>query len=184
MNTVEIIELTFEILVVPTVLGVVGLIWKKVIKPVVNMVRGHDYLVESVKEIKGELTTNGGSSIKDAINRIESRQIIVDHRTKAIFYNFEKPIFEIDHEGNILWSNEKFKTISEYEDFKGLDWISIFDEPCRPVVLTELQSCLKDNRELKINAKSISEKPVSLRGFPYRDQKKNHGFLVYFNLGE
>jgi len=64
MNTVEIIKLILEILVVPLALTICGLIWKKIIKPVANMAKGHDYIVDSIKEIKNELTTNGGSSIK------------------------------------------------------------------------------------------------------------------------
>ena len=78
MDTIDIIQLVLEILVVPVVIGLGGFAWKKVIKPVLKMTKGHDYIVESIKQIKGELMTNGGSSIKDAINRIERRQIMID----------------------------------------------------------------------------------------------------------
>jgi transcriptional regulator with PAS, ATPase and Fis domain len=179
MNTVEIIKLILEILVVPLALTICGLIWKKIIKPVANMAKGHDYIVDSIKEIKNELTTNGGSSIKDAINRIEGRQIVVDHRTKAIFYNFDEPLFEIDNEGNMLWSNEKFKSLCDNENFKGLDWILLVDEPKRQEFIEELQSCSKQNREIRVKTQSMNGNPITFRGFPYRSCDKNYGFLIY-----
>lgn len=179
MNTADIIKLILEILILPLTIGVGGFLWKKVIIPVVNMAKGHDYIVESIKEIKSELTTNGGSSIKDAINRIESRQIIVDHRTKAIFYNFDEPLFEIDNEGNMLWSNEKFKSLCDNEDFKGLDWILLVDEPKRQEFIEELKSCSKQNREIRVKTQSMKGNSITFRGFPYRSCDKNHGFLIY-----
>ena len=77
-----------------TLLGVViPLTWKYIIKPFIKLYKSHFILMNSVDEIKKELTPNGGSSIKDVINRIEERQIMIDKRSKAIFYNYEAPYF-------------------------------------------------------------------------------------------
>lgn len=184
MSITDILIMIIEVVIIPFCVWLAALIWKKIIKPVAKMVKGHDYLVCSIKEIKHELTTNGGSSIKDAINRIESRQITVDHRSKAIFYNFEQPIFEISNAGDFLWSNEKFKEATDHKEFKGLDWVNIVDEPERHHVLHEFESCSKGNREIKIKTVSMDGTSICLHGFPYRGEKKNHGFLVYLKIGE
>ena len=63
------------------------LIWKKFLKPLVKLCQNQEFFKESVEEIKKELTTNGGSSLKDAIidmkdtvHRIDKRQ--KNNRTK------------------------------------------------------------------------------------------------------
>jgi len=179
MDTIEIIKLIFEILILPTGLWLISFIWKRVIKPVAKMVKGHDYLTESIKQIKGELTTNGGSSIKDAINRIESRQIMIDKRTKAIFYNEKDAIFEVDASGNILWANKRFHDILGCKNIKGLDWVSYIDELHRDYFLRELESCSEKLRELKFETKNMDGKDIKFLGFPYRDNNRNFGFLIY-----
>ena len=143
------------------------------------MAAGHESMVESLQQIKKELTTNGGSSIKDAINRIENRQIVLEHRTKAVFFDSKEAIFEVDKSGNMLWSNEKFNTFCDNQKFTGLDWISIIDEPKRQEFIDELESCLKQNREIKVETQSMSGELLLFRGFPYRCLDKNHGFLIY-----
>ena len=76
--------------------------WKYIIKPTIRLYKNQQTLVSSVEDIKKELTTNGGSSIKDTVNRIDRRQVMLDKRSKAIFYNIEKAILEVDEGGNIL----------------------------------------------------------------------------------
>lgn len=180
MDTIDIIQLVLEILVVPVVIGLGGFAWKKVIKPVLKMTKGHDYIVESIKQIKGELMTNGGSSIKDAINRIERRQIMIDKRSKAVFYNVEDPMFEVDENGNVLWANRLFHELMGTKNLKGLDWVSLIDEPQRGYFLREFESCSERLRELNFETVSTDGKDIKFLGFPYRDNNdKNYGFLIF-----
>jgi PAS domain S-box-containing protein len=163
-----------------TLLGVViPLTWKYIIKPFIKLYKSHFILMNSVDEIKKELTPNGGSSIKDVINRIEERQIMIDKRSKAIFYNYEAAIFEVDRNGNILWANQSFHKVMGTKNLKGLDWVSIIDEPKREDFLKELESCSKRIRELRFETKSTEGKEIKFSGFPYRDNDRNFGFLIY-----
>ena len=179
MNTLDIIKLIFEILVVPSTIALIGLIWKKVIKPVAKMAKGHDYMVENISHIKSELMTNGGSSIKDAINRIEKRQIMIDKRSKAVFYKVESPIFEVDEKGNLLWANKLFHDNMGTKNLKGLDWVTFIDEPQREYFLRELESCSEKLRELSFETVSTEGETIKFSGFPYRDNNRNFGFLIY-----
>ena len=179
MDTIEIIKLIFEVLILPVGLWGISFIWKKILKPVLKAIKDHDYIVDSIKDIRKELVNNGGSSIKDAINRIEGRQIMIDKRTKAIFYNEKEVIFEVDARGNILWANKRFHDIMGSKNIKGLDWVSYVDELHRDYFLRELESCSEKLRELKFETKSMDGKEVKFLGFPYRDNNRNFGFLIY-----
>ncbi len=179
MDNLEIIQLTFEILIVPSAIGLIGLVWKKIIKPVAKIARGHDNMVENVSHIKNELMTNGGLSIKDAINRIEKRQIMIDKRSKAVFYKVDSPIFEVDEKGNLLWANKLFHDTMGTKNLKGLDWVSYMDEPQREYFLREFESCSEKLRELNFETFSTEGKSIKYTGFPYRDNGKNFGFLIY-----
>lgn len=188
MGSEQIYEIIIGSILIPSLVWLCTVIWKKVIrgfmwakmlKPVIKMVTGHEYLVDTIKQIKGELTTNGGSSIKDAINRIEKRQIMIDKRTKAIFYNENEIIFEVNEAGHILWANKRFHDIMGSKNITGLDWISFIDEPQRDIFLREIESCSEKLRELRFETMSYKGSKIRFSGFPYRDTNKNFGFLIY-----
>tara|TARA_R100000951_G_C2576976_1_gene160633 strand:+ start:239 stop:793 length:555 start_codon:yes stop_codon:yes gene_type:complete len=153
--------------------------WKYIIKPTIRLYRNQQTLVSSVEDIKKELTTNGGSSIKDTVNRIDRRQIMLDKRSKAIFYNIEKAILEVDESGKILWANEEFHNMMGTKNLNGLDWVSYIDEPQRENFLREFESCSEKLRELKFETVSTEGKKIKYTGFPYRDNDRNFGFLIY-----
>jgi len=153
--------------------------WKYIIKPTIRLYKNQQTLVSSVEDIKKELTTNGGSSIKDTVNRIDRRQIMLDKRSKAIFYNIEKAILEVDESGKILWANEEFHNVMGTKNLNGLDWVSYIDEPQRENFLREFESCSEKLRELKFETVSTEGKRIKYTGFPYRDNDRNFGFLIY-----
>jgi len=153
--------------------------WKFIIKPTIKLYKNQQSIVSSVEDIKKELTTNGGSSIKDTVNRIDRRQVMIDKRSKAIFYNIEKAILEVDENGNILWANEEFHNLMGTKNLKGLDWVSYIDEPQREYFLREFESCSEKLRELKFETISTEGKKIKYTGFPYRDSDRNFGFLIY-----
>jgi len=153
--------------------------WKFVVKPTIRFYKNQNLLLKSVEDIKKELTTNGGSSIKDTVNRIDRRQIMLDKRSKAIFYNIEKAILEVDESGKILWANEEFHNVMGTKNLNGLDWVSYIDEPQRENFLREFESCSEKLRELKFETVSTEGKKIKYTGFPYRDNDRNFGFLIY-----
>jgi PAS domain-containing protein len=181
-STAEIIGIIVS--VCTALVAVMAWMYRNVLKPGYEIIKTHNNLAHDIKEIKKELSPNGGSSIKDVINRIDNRQIIVDHRSKAVFYNVKNPIFEVDSNGNIKWANDKFHKICGFKNLTGLDWVSLIDEPEREQLLREFKSCVKNNRELRLDTRCMDEDRVSIYGVPYREKDVNHGFLIYFNKGE
>jgi len=154
-------------------------VYNFVIKPAIRLYKSHFVLMSIVDDIKKEVTPNGGSSIKDIINRIDRRQVMIDKRSKAIFYNVDDAILEVDENGNILWANQKFHDTIGSKNVSGLDWVSHIDESQRGNFLRELESCSEKLRELRFETTSMEGKKIIFLGFPYRDGDKNYGFLIY-----
>ena len=157
---------------------IIGL-YKYIIKPSIKFYKNNEQLIHCVEDIKKELTTNGGSSIKDTVNRIDRRQVIIDKRSKAICYNVEDVILEVDENGNVLWANHNFHELMGNKNITGLDWIAYIDEPEREPFIREFNSCSKNNRELKFSTHATNNQKITISGFPYRDGSKNYGFLIF-----
>ena len=177
-----------------SVIGFLTYTWKKLIKPLVALVKNHDVFIKSVDDVREliqkELTTNGGSSLKDAIismrescQRIEDRQKVIVQRTKAALHYSSMALFETDKEGRLTWSNANLieltkKSHSNYM-VEGFDWISLFDEAEREDIFDEFKSCLSMNRRFIKETRLMNGTQVRLLGYPYKITDTEHGgFLV------
>lgn len=175
-----------------SVLGAVGtflsLVWVRLVKPVIKVVNTHEQVVHSMEVIRKELTTNGGNSIKDAIidlrttcHRMETRQKVIEQRTKASLHYSQAALFETDNEGRLVWSNVNFcefmKDISS--NLEGYDWLNCIDEEDREDLLQEFKSCLHLNRKFVRITKMQNGMVIRMTGYPYRiNEEKQDGFLV------
>ena len=168
--------------------GICTLVWKKFLKPIVKLCHNQDFFKESVEEIKKELTTNGGSSLKDAIidmkdtvNRIDRRQKVIEQRTKAALHYSNEALFETDIAGRSVWSNAHFcKYVKDNpNDVSGFDWLTMIKEEDRDELLKEFLSCIKMNRKFSKLTETQDGKPIRMLGYPYKITDVEHGgFLV------
>ena len=65
-------------------------IWRKIIKPLFKIFKSNEKILETINDIKKELSTNGGGSIKDSIiclkdtcSRIEKTQKVLEQRSRS-----------------------------------------------------------------------------------------------------
>ena len=168
--------------------GFGGWLWVKVFKPLVKLLKSQDYFKESVEEIRKELQTNGGSSLKDAIidmkdtvHRIDRRQKIIEQRTKAALHYSNEALFETDIAGRLVWSNAHFcKYVRDNpSDVSGFDWLAMIKEDDRDELLKEFLSCIKMNRKFSKLTETQDGKEVRMLGYPYKITDVEHGgFLV------
>jgi len=81
-----------------------------------------------------ELKTNGGSSLKDAINRIEDRLVRMDGRVNLMLTGEDAvAAFEADHEGLCIWISPAHQKLTGrgLDEVKGRGWFSfIHDDDC------------------------------------------------------
>ncbi len=94
--------------------------------------------------IKKELTTNGGSSIKDAVKRIEINNIIINAKCTGI----DKPTWEADAQGNCIWINTSLMQILGYDinTLKDSGWLSIIDSNDVSRVRDEWRRAVEEER--------------------------------------
>ena len=170
------------------IFGLLTLCWKKFIKPIVKLCKNQDFFKESMQELRKELQTNGGSSLKDAIidmkdtvHRIDRRQKIIEQRTKAALHYSEAALFETDIAGRLIWSNANFcKYVRDNPtNVTGFDWLSMIKEEERDELLNEFLSCIKMNRKFTKETETQDSKNIRMLGYPYRITDSEHGgFLV------
>jgi len=164
-------------------------LWKKLLKPAIQLMDDHEEIKKSIDTIKNEVTPNGGGSMKDAVNclkdtcqRIEITQKVLDQRSKAALHYTDRPLFETDSFGRATWSNQSFRDLTnDNGDFtEGLDWISIVDEDSREEFLKEFNSCIEMCRRVDIETESVNGQKIHFLGYPYRISEKSHqGFLIH-----
>jgi hypothetical protein len=163
-------------------------LWLKVLKPIIKVIQSHDDVIKSIDFIKKELTTNGGNSLKDTIldlrgvcSRIESRQKIIEQRTKAALHYNDSMLFETDTDGRLIWSNSRFGSYFNnlQQNLEGYDWLSCIDENEREELLEEFRSCLKMNRKFMRKTRTNDGKIIKMTGYPYRiNDLEQGGFLI------
>lgn len=98
--------------------------------------------------VQKELTTNGGSSIRDAITRIDKRQILDETRNRAMLEHLGVPFWEADHEGKVLYISREFCLLVHrvVDDLLGNAWISTVHPDHRDAVLREWNACVEQGR--------------------------------------
>ena len=164
---------------------------RKVIKTSKIFLKDQEEVRKSIETIKGEVTLNDGSSMKDAIHclrdtcqRIEVTQKVLDQRSKAALHYTERPLFETDSVGGVTWSNESFQKLTKDNGdlSQGFDWISMVNEEEREEFLTEFNSCVEMCRKIDIETESVDGNKIHFLGYPYRISEKSHqGFLIHLH---
>lgn len=171
------------------VTSVTVFLWKKLLKPAIRLMDDHEEIKKSIDIIKGEVTPNGGGSLKDAVNslkqtckNIETTQKVLDQRSKASLHYHDRALFEVDKLGGMKWFNERFESLTEDNGTptEGFDWVSIVDESEREDFVKEVTSCLEMCRKIDIETKSVHNQTIHFLGYPYRIADKDHeGFLIH-----
>jgi PAS domain S-box-containing protein len=105
-------------------------------------------LMAQMATITAELRPNGGGSIKDAIGRIEKRQLVAEKRTWALIADTPTAIFEADADGRIVNVNTTYTrwTGRAREDLLGLGWLATISDPDRDRVAAAWRSAVAEDR--------------------------------------
>lgn len=185
-------HITFIFSVLGGGITLLSVIWVKIIRPIFQIIDNQENITKSVETIRKELTTNGGNSLKDAIidlrgtcSRIESRQKIIEQRTKAALHYNNVALFETDEHGRLTWTNSNFYdlTSDSVTSVEGYDWLTYIKEEDREEFFTEFKSCVDMNRKFLKETENCNNEKVKFVGFPYKINDKNHGgFIVSVTL--
>jgi len=148
-------------------------------KGTVKVYKGGRKVTEQWNRMVAELTPNGGSSIKDAIGRIETRQLIEVQVRKALNNDAIYGIWESDSEGRCTYANRTYQRIvgRNYEDLEGWGWVSAVHPDDRKRITDEWKLSIEQKREFSNEFRVLrpdgNEVQVISVGHPLKDRDGN-----------
>jgi PAS domain S-box-containing protein len=108
---------------------------------------------KDVKEIRKELSPNGGTSIKDTVNKlaegVEKIATSIDNlttqgtrmelRQQSILNSISVPTFERDNKGNCTYANKAYLDLTgrTMEEVRGMGWLNVIHPEDRERVLAD-----------------------------------------------
>lgn len=172
------------------VVGIIGALFTAstfIFKKINKIVDSYNQLTRTVEKIHSEIFVDNDYSLKDMVltfqkilERIEIIQKIVEQRSKYLLHYHDHALFETDKNGALVWSSEKFCTLSnlKHDEVLGNNWYSAINEPEREAFIEELNSCLKMCRKFDVETVLYSGIKAKFYGQPYKiDNTHQEGFL-------
>jgi PAS domain-containing protein len=128
------------------------LIYKKVILPVINHLAEWYKMLDKIDQIYYELTPNEGGSVKDKIDKINTKVDYVSERQKSILQEHEYALVETNAKGEVTWVNRTYTRLVQRErsEVMRTGWINVIAKEDRERVWKEWEYAVKDERELNI----------------------------------
>lgn len=128
-------------------------------------------LCKRVGAIENELTPHGGSSLRDAITRVEQMTISTRAHVRLQYQMNLTPTFEIDAAGKVTWINRAY--VEEFglglDDVSGNKWLANIHPGDRERVMREYTHIIEDKRQGGIQYRA------QFKNEPYR----NMDIIVY-----
>ncbi len=137
-----------------------------------------------LKVLIAQLTPNGGTSLRDSVNRIEQHVGELTAVNEAVQQLSRKPMFKTDPAGNCIWINTSYSitTGKDIEDLKGEGWLSVIHPDHRKMVCDEWESAVNDHRRFDlrynvVNTNTGNEYLVNCKAYPVIVNKKVTGYI-------
>jgi len=122
-------------------------------------------LCKRVGAIENELTPHGGSSLRDAITRVEQMTIGTRAHVRLQYQMNLTPTFEIAADGKVTWINRAY--VEEFglglDDISGNKWLSQIHPDDRERVMREYNHIIEDKRQGNIKYRA------QFKNEPYRE---------------
>ena len=151
------------------------------------------WVARQIEPILSEFRNNGGSSMKDAVDRLEIKvDAVLEHLTvhdaklTGLIENSEDGWFTSDETGALTWVNERYLQIFElfYNEAMDNKMLELIDKDCVFDFLRSTQNSATNksmwNHEFYITTKSGNRKKIYGKSFPYYEKatfKGWHGSL-------
>lgn len=131
-------------------------IWRKGLKPMVEAIKRHhriiansENLMAAMQDLRDQLRTNGGTSLRDAVDRIERASNLNAARVSALTNFFDVGVFEADMNGGFIYANRKLCELTGYfpDQHLGAGWVMTVHPDDRDRVFEEWRSAAEFKRE-------------------------------------
>ena len=103
----------------------------------------------SLREVSSELKPNGGSSLRDAVNRQTHSLNYLKLYFKASMHTNNKAIFETNGEGHVVYVNRAFVKLTGFTEAQlmGMRWVNLIHPSNRDQVVERWMNAVKNNRD-------------------------------------
>jgi PAS domain S-box-containing protein len=171
-------------------MGALAVIWKFLGIRIINFAEGIIYMFNAkeanetierkLDDIMLQLVPNGGSSIKDSLNRIEDTQHFLGSFMKTQLHSHNKALFETNELGDVIWVNRPHSRLTGFQltEMLGAGWINLIAPECRTGVLDKWNRAIAKGREFDeslwyIKTDNVTRYLVRVHAYPihHRDGK-------------
>jgi PAS domain S-box-containing protein len=134
-------------------------------------------VLANIEEIKHQLTPNGGSSLRDAVDRIETRMILTEQRAKLLCMDSPMAVFEADAAGEFIHVNRTFArwTGRSQSELTGNGWVNTLSPADRVSVYSDWLDAISQEREFtaEFSLRDADGAPIKVHcsAFPMLDRK-------------
>ena len=109
-------------------------------------------LSDQMNVLMNEFSPNGGSSMRDLMNRVEKELFLSNERQRARMLDAPEMIFETDDVGNCIWVNRTYSRAvgRSLTELLGRGWVNGIVETDREKVVDEWYKSVEEDREFEL----------------------------------
>lgn len=109
--------------------------------------------VDAIEQVNAQFQNNGGSTIKDTLDRLESNQLIERERNRAVSTLLPAGMFEFDGDGECIWVSSRYTEITgaNLESACGWNWTTNINPKDRTRVIAEWSQAVAQERRMIIS---------------------------------
>ncbi len=141
---------------------------------------------EQLNRIELELVSNHGSSIKDAIRRIEQRQLGVDAFLRTSLNLHDVAIVRTDAEGKLYYINREYQRLTgaSISEVRGDGWVNVIHPDNRDVIVKKWNDSVKSKREFHEDIRfiTVNGEPFWAHANVYRELDDNNQIRGYLGV--
>lgn len=163
-------------------------LWKTLLAPTLRYARNVAEVLASLEVIKHQLVPNGGSSLRDAVDRIEARIMLTEQRARLLWMDSPMAVFETDAAGEFTHVNRTFIrwTGRSSQDLDGNGWLNAVAPADRAAIYNDWLTSIAQEREFSadfsLRHDSGATFAVHCSAFPMYDAKcKLAGWMGVIN---
>jgi gas vesicle protein len=144
---------------------------------------------DCVQLVNTELKTNHGSSIKDAISRIDNKVMGLESKNKAYLSHIGLPIFELNSSGQLTWINRAGFSLlkKDFTELKDLGWMGLVCPDDRDRVESEIEDSSRQRRAFSIKFNLLFENKynaVIFEATPLFEKEKFNGYFGVIKIAD
>lgn len=157
-----------------------GGVYRYVLRPVIRLTRKISAMYDKVEGLVAQFERNGGSSVRDALDRIEASMVVQDSRQKILLGLAPFAVVETDETGEVVFVNRTYRMWTGLSDqeAKGEGWVNAIDPSDQERVRRDWADAVAGGRVYEGRFKMVDGRgghyDVFARAYPMLDPSNGH----------